>query len=205
MKAFLREAFADAEHVLDLGCGVGFYTVEVASVARRVTAVDLRPIYEQRFQRPNIKFQAADGCALPFSSHSFPRVFSQDVIEHIETDDKFLAEIWRVLKPGGMAIVVTPNRLRLVERLRRLIGRPTRFPHLLGRSPTLGEIYHFREYTREELSELAIGVGIPKSAINCRGFWLGYQPGEWGFGLSHLPRFLEPIAQLLILRLEKPE
>jgi SAM-dependent methyltransferase len=59
-------------------------------------------------------------------------VITFQVIEHIQDDFNFLKEIHRVLKPGGLAIITTPNR-----------------PMSLSRNP-----WHIREYTGKELGEL---------------------------------------------------
>ena len=96
---------------------------------------------------PNVAFQQA--VIPPFkniASNTYDTVVSFQVIEHIEDDKLFLEEIYRVLKPGGKAIISTPN-----------------IRHTLSRNP-----WHIREYTSKELIKLceeifdkvnAMGIG----------------------------------------------
>lgn len=83
---------------------------------------------------PTGKFIA--GNIPPFTNlddNSFDYIVSFQVIEHIKDDVLFLKEIYRVLKPGGTAILTTPNRIKT-----------------LTRNP-----WHIREYTADELTQLA--------------------------------------------------
>jgi ubiquinone/menaquinone biosynthesis C-methylase UbiE len=96
-----------AARVLDVGCGTGSLTFtlpEIASVAS-VTGVDLTEPYVEfaraRNTDPRISFQPADARALPFGDKSFHRAFSMLVLQFIPDAPRAVAEMHRVVRPGG--------------------------------------------------------------------------------------------------------
>jgi ubiquinone/menaquinone biosynthesis C-methylase UbiE len=127
-----RYAFASrlcrGRRVLDLGCGTAYGSDELASLAHRVTAVDIDPgalrhaasLYSKR----NLEFTAADAGSLPFRNASFDLVVAFEVIEHLENWREMLEEIRRVLAPGGQLIVSTPNKLYYAESRRNTGPNP---------------------------------------------------------------------------------
>jgi len=122
--------------VLEVGCGEGRGIDRILKKAKSYTAIDkIEPIIEGlRKKYPMGRFFSGNIPPFPdLQDNSFDRVFSFQVIEHIENDDLFLKEIHRVLKPGGIALLTTPNRIKS-----------------LSRNP-----WHIREYTSDELARLA--------------------------------------------------
>ncbi|MDL2216759.1 class I SAM-dependent methyltransferase [Desulfovibrio sp. OttesenSCG-928-M14] len=79
--------------------------------------------YTERFQLPSIKIQQTDfnNKPLPYQNDSFDLVTSAEVVEHLENYRYLLREIYRILKPGGVFIVTTPNVLNLKSRFRYYI------------------------------------------------------------------------------------
>ncbi len=111
----------EGKEVLDFGCGTGYGTAGLAGVATRITGVDIAPEAvahaQAHYQLPNLEFRtigAIEHSALPFEDDVFDVVVSFQVIEHVRAVDRYLAEIRRVLRPGGVFLCVTPDRtLRL--------------------------------------------------------------------------------------------
>src|SRR5690606_16827075 len=96
-----------APRVLELGAGTGYQALQLEQLGYRVTAVDLpSSVYAVARVFEVIDF---DGRRLPFSDGSFDVVFSSNVLEHVIDLDNILAEIRRVLAPGGVAIHVLPT------------------------------------------------------------------------------------------------
>ena len=137
----LLKAYVIAEdyvqgHVLEIGCGEGRGVDLLIRRAESFTAIDkIQEVVDKLQQKfPSGKFIAGNIPPLSaLKNESYDRIFSFQVIEHIKNDKLFLQEIHRVLKPGGMALLTTPNRKMS-----------------LSRNP-----WHVREYLPNELKALA--------------------------------------------------
>ncbi len=111
--AFAARRAAGAR-VLDLGCGAGYGTAELAGRARSAVGIDLAPeaIEHARsaYLLPNIFFVPASVTVVPFRDGSFDLITAFEVIEHLEDWRKLLAEGRRLLHPNGVFLVSTPNK-----------------------------------------------------------------------------------------------
>jgi SAM-dependent methyltransferase len=92
--------------VLDVGAGTGHSAALLAP--RESVAVDVDPAALAGQDRPTV---VADMRALPFPDASFAAAVAIQSIEHVPDPERAVAEIARVVQPGGVAILVTPNRL----------------------------------------------------------------------------------------------
>lgn len=102
--------YAGPGRVLDLGCGSGYGTAELADSLPRVVGLDRIPPDEANY-RDNIDWVRADLAGNPLASASFHLIVSFQVIEHLEDPHVYLDSICRLLAPGGTAILTTPNIL----------------------------------------------------------------------------------------------
>lgn len=101
--------------VLDAGCGVGGTSAALHARGADVIAVDRDPARLEAVARalPDIDVEQADLEELPFPDASFDAIVLQDVIEHVTAPYEVLCELARVLVPGGVLYLSTPNRQAL--------------------------------------------------------------------------------------------
>ncbi len=135
LKAYVVAASMVSGDLLETGCGEGRGIDFLLPKIKSYTAIDKIKSAVERLQQkyPEGKFLLGNIPPLnAFPDNSFETVISFQVIEHIKNDKLFLQEMHRVLKPGGLALISTPNRSMS-----------------LSRNP-----WHVREYLAHELAEL---------------------------------------------------
>jgi SAM-dependent methyltransferase len=121
--------------VLDLGCRTGALTQHYAA-GNEVTGVDVdRAALEQAVERLGIETVWADvEEGLPFEDETFDVIVAGELMEHLADPAAAVANIRRVLRPGGRFVGSVPNAFRLKSRLRFLVGRYVRWsPRLMAR------------------------------------------------------------------------
>jgi SAM-dependent methyltransferase len=118
--------------LLELGCGEGRGIGVIGPLADSYSAIDkIKPIVEHlATQYPDYEFIDGHFPPMPYEDNRFDTIVTFQVIEHIQDDQLFLKEIHRILKPGGKALITTPN-----------------IKMTLTRNP-----WHIREYTADELN-----------------------------------------------------
>lgn len=117
--------------VLDLGCGIGHSYEELAP--RETVGLDVSAAALAGQNRETV---VADMRSLPFGDASFASVVAIHSIEHVPDPERMLAEVARVLVPGGRAIFATPNRLTF------------------GRPDEIIDPYHYVEFDATQLRDL---------------------------------------------------
>ena len=119
-----RLGLREGDRLLDLGCGAGRHTYQALRLGAEVVALDqnledLRGIdemVEAMAEAGEIKppaspvTLAADALALPFEDGHFDRVIASEILEHIPDDRAAIAELTRVVRPGGTVAVSVPRR-----------------------------------------------------------------------------------------------
>lgn len=110
---------ARRKRVLDVGCGAGYGSAELANSAISVTGIDISAdaiaYATEHYVRPNLIYQQARAAQLPFPDASFDLVVAFEVIEHLTDWERLIAEARRVLSPGGQFVVSTPNKAYYAE------------------------------------------------------------------------------------------
>ncbi len=110
---------ATGARVLDIGCGTGYGTSELARSGLSAVGIDIAleavAYGRAHYGQPNLSFLAASATALPFADSSFDLVTGFEVIEHLSQWRGLLAEARRVLRPEGVFLVSTPNKLYYTE------------------------------------------------------------------------------------------
>ncbi len=97
---------------LDFGCGAGGLTYRIAEHCREVVGIDIEQYkldftaaQGERLNVSNARFVCSASETLPFADASFDCIFCIDVIEHLSTPERFVAEFLRVLRPGGQLLL----------------------------------------------------------------------------------------------------
>jgi ubiquinone/menaquinone biosynthesis C-methylase UbiE len=96
------------DRMLDVGCGRGEMSRSFQELGLSVSAVDISDMALD--YAPTVDFRVADiDGRLPFENDSFDIVFSKSVVEHVDRPENLMAEIYRILKPGGRVITMCPS------------------------------------------------------------------------------------------------
>lgn len=127
----LTVRYLDDGKTLDLGCGIG-HSYELLA-PRETVGVDLDAASLAEQDRETV---VADMRDLPIPDDEFGNVIASHSIEHVPDPERVLSEVTRVLAPGGVAVLITPNRLTF------------------GMPDEIIDPYHFIEYDPDELREL---------------------------------------------------
>jgi SAM-dependent methyltransferase len=125
---------------LDIGAGEGRLIAALKTEFPKVKA-HACDYHTERFPHKDVPIWQVDlnRAALPFGEASFDLVTCSEVVEHLENYRELLREAARVLKPGGLLVVTTPNVLNMQSRFRYLVAG---FPVLFGPLPVSGrELY----------------------------------------------------------------
>jgi ubiquinone/menaquinone biosynthesis C-methylase UbiE len=108
---------AEGARVLDIGCGTGYGTAELAQHARSATGIDISAdaIVYARQHYPAATFVEASATSVPLPAASFDLITAFEVIEHLDDWHELLIEARRLLDPSGTFLVSTPNKLYYAE------------------------------------------------------------------------------------------
>jgi SAM-dependent methyltransferase len=112
--SMLSEHLRPGMTVLELGCGTGHFTRELARSGADIVAVDVSPelLAIARADRcaSNVRYEIQNACALGYSDATFNSVVGSSVLHHLDTKEA-LCEIYRVLQFGGTIHFTEPNML----------------------------------------------------------------------------------------------
>ncbi|OBB97934.1 bifunctional 2-polyprenyl-6-hydroxyphenol methylase/3-demethylubiquinol 3-O-methyltransferase UbiG [Mycobacterium sp. 852002-40037_SCH5390672] len=146
----LAERCVDAD-VLEAGCGEGYGADLIAGVARRVIAVDYdeAAVAHVRSRYPRVDVMQANLAQLPLPDSSVDIVVNFQVIEHLWDQTQFVIECARVLRPSGLLLMSTPNRITFSPGCDTPINP-----------------FHTRELNAAELTELLIDGGFSDVSIS---------------------------------------
>src|SRR6202451_508665 len=137
--------------VLEAGCGEGYGADLIAGVARRVTALDYdeATVAHVRARSPRVQVRHANLTELPLADGSVDVVVNFQVIEHLWDQARFVSECARVLRPSGLLMVSTPNRITFSP----------------GRDTPINP-FHTRELNACELTQLLVDAGFSEVSIS---------------------------------------
>ena len=155
------------DRLLDIGCGTGEYTIEMARRFASVDAVDIEPERLELFQQrcpDNTTVHPMSANELMFEDETFDVVTMIEVLEHLSNPVTALCEIQRVLKVGGRLLLTTPNRYWPFEQHGFVVGSrryPGPYaPGLVWAKPLHRRFSDAGAFTRRDLASLARKSGL---------------------------------------------
>jgi ubiquinone/menaquinone biosynthesis C-methylase UbiE len=118
---FASELFNPHWRCLDAACGSGYGSSFLAEKVRFVEGVDVDPdaidFARTTYRQSNLSYHCADlQSMLPFPEETFDAITSFETLEHVSDQTKMTSEFHRVLKPGGILVISTPDR-KMSERI----------------------------------------------------------------------------------------
>lgn len=131
----LTSHIASQMKVLEVGCGVGYFTEEIAKTNASLVGIDISPdlleAARSRIKAPHVTLKVENAYAMSFAENTFDTIVGSSVLHHLDVD-KALREFFRVLRPGGEIYFTEPNMLNpqiFLERHTALFG------YLIQKSP----------------------------------------------------------------------
>jgi 2-polyprenyl-3-methyl-5-hydroxy-6-metoxy-1,4-benzoquinol methylase len=167
--AILKDCLGPLDRLtaLDLGCAAGNSTIWYSEAFQRIVAVDIDSSAlrhaQQNNSADNIAYVMMNGEQLAFRDETFDVVICAHVYEHVPDSRVLLAEIERLLKPGGACFFSAGNRLSIMEphyRLPFLSMLPRFASHLYLRALNRGHYYYEKHLTYWQLRKLVAGFEL---------------------------------------------
>ncbi len=135
---FIDRYIKKGDMILDVGCGDGYIMDKIKVKPKSGIDISLEMVKLNR----NKNVRCADAESLPFEDESFDVVYSVDLLEHVPNPKKAIKEAYRVLRPNGRIIAITPNGdigwlLELLDKLKLKLPEG---PHKFLKSEELRKI-----------------------------------------------------------------
>ena len=187
-----HDLFNPSTQLLDVGCGAGFLSNELAKQGLQVTGVDLSKeslkVAARHDKTKSVYYQVADAYHLPFEDQSFDVLTAMDFLEHVDRPKEVIKEFSRVLKPNGLFIFHTFNRniiayfviIKLVE---WLVKNTPKHMHVLKLFIKPSEMISYCQEVDLKTFEM-VGIKPVFSTIPLRNIFSGVVPLNLRFELT---------------------
>lgn len=156
--------------LLDIGTTPFTFQLQEGHPGCEVWTVDPTALMEERCRAAGVRFELCDldGAVLPFEDDYFDVIIFTEVLEHVfAPPSEVLAELRRVLAPGGLLILSVPNIARLSNRVRMLLGRsPLPDADVQLRKDWVHGHGHLHEYTKREIMHYCSAAGFAIERAN---------------------------------------
>ena len=108
----LEHTSLTGKRTLDAGCGYGPFSAAAMARGATVVSVDVGPgLVARTMARAGSRGLVADVCQLAVRDESFDAVISSEMLEHTKAPARAVRELARVLRPNGVLVLTTPNRV----------------------------------------------------------------------------------------------
>jgi len=136
--------------LMEIGAGDCAFSLRAAPMIRRGIVVDVSQVIVSAAQKmPNLEVVISDGTSLPVEPESVDVAYSDQLMEHLHPDDALLqlTNVVRAVRPGGVYICITPNRVSGPHDISRIFDE-------------VATGFHLREYTGREIRNMFLGAGF---------------------------------------------
>jgi SAM-dependent methyltransferase len=187
----LRHLGPPPQRVLDAGCATGYVAALLHRLGHDVTGIELNPAMAAQARAHGVRVLEHDlEEPLPLPDQCMDAAHVCEVIEHLFDTEGFLREIHRLLVPGGLLILSTPNLNSLANRIRVLCGRPL---PMWGAFPDDRHGTHVRVLNKAKIVELLERTGFQVVGLE-------------GINLSRLGKLMDRApcwSEMLLVRAER--
>lgn len=155
----MMRRWATGRTIVDIGCGLGEATIAFARFAQKAIGLevdqDVVDRCNKRFHEAghsNASAKVFNGTILPFADSSIDLIYSNNVFEHLHPDDALTQtrDVYRVLKPGGRVVIITPS----------WETRPHDISKFFLPPGSEAQGLHLKEYTLAEIGSILTGIGF---------------------------------------------
>jgi SAM-dependent methyltransferase len=186
-----RGGLVPGKLALEIGCGTGLFLEKVAPAGARLVGIDLSlDLLAKARSRlagvPNVVLHRGNAEHLPYAASSFDAVYGSSVLHHLDLD-RALAEVFRVLRPGGRCVFTEPNILNPQVAIMFRLGLTKRY---FGVSPDEMAFSRFRA-----LRALR-AAGFAEAAVEPFDFLHPATPGALCDVVDRIGRLVEPLPLL---------
>ncbi len=151
---FYRFKMNRGDKLLDVGCGRGDFLKGFKDLELDVCGLDNEKSHSQILKDIEVRYANIENESFPFESHIFDVVFSKSVIEHLFDPENFMRECYRILKPGGRIIIMTPD---WISQMKTFFDDYThRQPYTVTAVEDFLNIFGFKEVSSEVFYQLPI-------------------------------------------------
>jgi ubiquinone/menaquinone biosynthesis C-methylase UbiE len=187
---------ADGERILDVGCGNGSLTFSLAQAADvgEIVAIDYSPVFVEEVARlntdPRISVRQADATALPFENGIFDRSLALLVLHFVPDAEKAIAEMRRVVRPGGGVAAAVWDHLGGMPGMRMMLDSAAML-HESGRAfrqrycfqPMMAPDEMMNGFIAQGLADVEqTSLLIRMNYQSFEDYWLPFAQGEGPFG-----------------------
>jgi len=159
----IAEAGTTPKRILDVGCATGYISLLLTKLGHEVTGIELNQQMAAEARTYGINVLEHDlEQNLPLPDGCVDLVHACEIIEHLFDTEGFLKEMHRVLPPGGVLILSTPNLNSLANRFRVLFGQSL---PMWGAYPADRHGSHVRVFNKTKIIELLRRTGFREESI----------------------------------------
>jgi 2-polyprenyl-3-methyl-5-hydroxy-6-metoxy-1,4-benzoquinol methylase len=162
---------------LDVGCASGYLLYHMRKHGWRVRGNDLNEgaLEIARQHGFDVVHGTLEDCAFP--DNSFDAINVGDLIEHVKSPRKLMTEVYRILRPGGVVAILTPNAECGLAKSSLAFSRFTNFPWIHSEAP-----YHLFDFSPKTLTSMLSDIGFRTESVTYReGGSFAYLVGATGY------------------------